>query len=208
MLETIWRLFFTRWWISLSRTSFSFSDARSLVSTSFRSEMSRIAADTSTPSSVSIGLRLISTGNSLPSLRRPKSSNPDPIGRTRGSAKNPPRWPTCRPRKRSGTNVSTGIPRRFSRVCLKSRSACVLRMTILPSRLTTTIASGAASRKPRNLASTFFRAVVSRMMLMTRVPVSVFSGLRLISTGNSLPSLRRPESSLPSPMGRVWGSRK
>ena len=27
-------------------------------------------------------------------------------------------------------------------MCLKSRSACVLRMTILPSRLTTTIASG------------------------------------------------------------------
>jgi hypothetical protein len=29
--ETIWRLFFTRWWISLSRTSFSCSDARSAV---------------------------------------------------------------------------------------------------------------------------------------------------------------------------------
>ena len=79
---------------------------------------------------------------------------------------------------------------------------------MLPSRLTTTIASGAASRKPRNFASTFFWAVLSRMMLMTTVPVSVFSGLRLISTGNSLPSLRRPESSLPTPMGRVRGSRK
>ena len=119
----------------------------------------------------------------------------------------PPRWATCRPRKRSGTSVSTGLPKRSSRVNLKSRSACVLRMTILPSRLTTTIASGAASRNPRNLASTFFRAVVSRMMLMTKVPVSVFSGLRLISTVNSLPSLRRPDSSLPSPMGRVRGSR-
>lgn len=32
--------------------------------------------------------------------------------------------------------------------------------------------------------------------------------LRLISTGNSLPSLRRPDNSLPSPIGRVWGSRK
>ena len=114
MLETIWRLFFTRWWISLSRTSFSFSDARSVVSTRFRSEMSRIAADTSTPSSVSIGLRLIYR-ELLPSLRRPNSSNPDPIGRTRGSAKKLPRWAPWRPRKRSGTNVSTGMPRRSSR---------------------------------------------------------------------------------------------
>ena len=64
--------------------------------------MSRIAADTSMPSSVSIGLRLISTGNSLPSLRRPKSSSPDPIGRTRGSAKKPPRWPSVSTAKTLG----------------------------------------------------------------------------------------------------------
>ena len=36
------------------------------------------------PRAVSIGDRLISTGNSLPSLRAPMSSSPDPIGRSRG----------------------------------------------------------------------------------------------------------------------------
>ncbi len=43
-----------------------------------------MAAVTTVPSGVCIGLRLISTGNSEPSLRSPNNSNPTPIGRGRG----------------------------------------------------------------------------------------------------------------------------
>ena len=39
------------------------------------------------PSSVSIALSEMSTGNSLPSLRRPASASPTPIGHVRGSAR-------------------------------------------------------------------------------------------------------------------------
>ena len=42
---------------------------------------------------------------------------------------------------------------------------------------------------------------MSRMELLTRTPSSVSSGLRLISTGNSPPSLRKPYRSRPAPMG-------
>ena len=56
-------------------------------SSCLRSVMSRMAAVTSVPSSVSSGLRLISAGNSLPSLRRPNRSSPAPIARVRGPEK-------------------------------------------------------------------------------------------------------------------------
>jgi hypothetical protein len=58
--------------------------ASSLIrsSAAVRSLTSRTAADTSSPSLVSSGLRLISTGNSLPSRRKPHRSSPAPIGRT------------------------------------------------------------------------------------------------------------------------------
>src|SRR5439155_1120037 len=46
------------------------------------------------------------------------------------------------------------------------------------------------------------------MALVTTIPSSVSSGLRLISTGNSTPSLRRPYSSSPAPMGRACGLSK
>ena len=36
-------------------------------------------------------------------------------------------------------------------------------------------------------------------------PVLGWTGLRLISTGNSFPSLRRPDRSKPMPMGRLLG---
>ncbi len=75
-----------------------------------RSVMSRMALDTSSPSSVSRGARLISTGNSLPSLRRPYSSLPEPMPRTRGSPKKCSRCRGWRARKRSGTSISTGWP--------------------------------------------------------------------------------------------------
>ena len=47
----------------------SSSAVRSSTSSRLRALMSRMALETIMPSSVSIGLRLISTGNSLPSLR-------------------------------------------------------------------------------------------------------------------------------------------
>jgi hypothetical protein len=52
-----------------------------------RSVTSRTAADTSTPSSVSIEDSEISHGNSVPSLRRAASSIPAPIGRACGWVK-------------------------------------------------------------------------------------------------------------------------
>ena len=49
----------------------SSSAVRSSVSSRLRIVTSRIALEIMMPSSVSIGLKLISTGNSLPSLRSP-----------------------------------------------------------------------------------------------------------------------------------------
>ncbi len=54
-----------------------------------RSLMSRMPAVTSSPEAVSIGDRLISIGNSEPSLRAPRRSRPLPIGRSRGAVVNP-----------------------------------------------------------------------------------------------------------------------
>ena len=78
------------------------SRSRNFSSAFLRPLMSRIALDTSVSSSVSSGLRLISIGNSVPSLRRPSSSRPEPIERTRGSAKKFARWLGCFARTRSG----------------------------------------------------------------------------------------------------------
>ena len=73
--------------IASSRDPRSRQQAKPQIVVFARSVTSRIALDTISPSSVSSGLRLISTGNSLPSLRKPKSSRPDPIDRAFGSAK-------------------------------------------------------------------------------------------------------------------------
>ena len=68
-----------------------------------------------------------------------------------------------------------------------------------PSRLASAIPTGASSNAVRNrssasrsAASARLRAVMSRTALETSSPWSVSSGPRLISTGNSVPSLRRP----------------
>ena len=52
-----------------------------------RSVMSMIDARTNDPSAVRIGLSPTSTGNSVPSLRRPNNSRPAPIGRLDGAWK-------------------------------------------------------------------------------------------------------------------------
>ena len=41
---------------------------------------------------------------------------------------------------------------------------------------------------------------MSRIAAVTRVPSALSSGLSMISIGNSLPSLRRPVSSIPPPI--------
>ena len=50
---------------------------------------------------------------------------------------------------------------------------------------------------------TFIELIQSRSELQTKVPSARLSGLRLISTGNSVPSLRTAESSMPVPIGRT-----
>ncbi len=52
--------------------------------------------------------------------------------------------------------------------------------------------------------SSHFRSVVSRMVLMNCWPSSVSNGLKLISTGNSVPSLRRAYKFRPDSIGRKW----
>ena len=173
-----------------------------------RSLVSRMALVTRTPSSVSSGLKLISTGNSVPSLRRPKSSRPEPMPRTRGSAKYAVRFPGWRPRKRSGISISTPWPSSSSLGYPNSRSVCEFTRTIFPVRSTITTASGAASSSPRNFASTLLRSLTSRIAAVTRTPSPVCMGERLISAGNSVPSLRWAWRSSPAPIGRVRGSVK
>jgi len=74
-----------------------------------------------------------------------------------------------------------------------------------PSGAAITIASGAASSKARNFCSARRRALTSRIALAIKRSFFTWSGLKLISIGNSLPSLRRPNSSSPEPMGRSLG---
>ncbi len=69
-----------------------------------------MADSTIGPSSVSIGLRPISIGNSLPSFFSPYRSRPTPMGRDTGAEKNEPRSPGWLCRKRSGTSISMDWP--------------------------------------------------------------------------------------------------
>ncbi len=126
--------------------------------------MSRIAAETSTPSSVLSGLRLISSGNSVPSFRSPKGCWSAPMRRAWGRAKKAPRCAGCFSRKRSGTRISTGRPASSSGECPNSFCACVLTRTISPPRFITTTASGAASSNARNFASATSLNCVTRKL--------------------------------------------
>ena len=170
-----------------------------LRSAAFRSEISRMALETKTPSSVSSGLRLISTGNSVPSLRCAYNSMPAPMDRTRGSPKKSVRCPGCWSRKRSGTNISMGWPTSSSRAYPNTFSTCALTSTILPFWFTTTVASGAASNSPRNRDSARLRALMSRAMAEAAViwPMEFLMGEMVSATSISRPSfLRRTVSSL------------
>src|SRR5439155_438938 len=112
------------------------------------------------------------------------------MARNRGSSKYPERCSGCRERKRSGTSISTGRPISSSLPYPKSRSACEFTRTIVPARSTMTIASGAASRRPRNFPSTFFRSVTSRIAAVTRTPSFVRIGRGLHQAAE--PVLRVP----------------
>ena len=74
----------------------------------FQVEISLSPPETRMPSSVSSGLRLISSWNSVPSLRRPYNSRPAPMTRAAALAKKPARCPGWASRKRWGTRISTG----------------------------------------------------------------------------------------------------
>ena len=56
----------------------------------------------------------------------------------------------------------------------------------------------------RRSVSAAWRTLMSRIAAVTRIPSGLSSGLNMISMGNSLPSLRRPVSSIPVPI--CWAS--
>ena len=67
------------------------------------------------------------------------------------------------------------------------------------------LAASAASLARRSSSSARLRSVMSRMMPMTRPFPPALFGLSVMSTGNSLPSFRRPYNSRPEPIGRDRG---
>ncbi len=75
-----------------------------------RVEMSRTTHTTHTCRPVGKGLRFTSTGNSVPSWRRPNNFKPSPIERFTGAVKYLLRLAACSPRRRSGNKISTGRP--------------------------------------------------------------------------------------------------
>ena len=99
------------------------------------------------------GLRLISTGNSLPSLCNPNNPRPLPIGRTRGSEKYPVRCFPCLPWYLAGMRSSMDLPSSSFLSRPKSFSSWELTRMTVPSSSISTIASGAASRRRRKLSS-------------------------------------------------------
>ena len=79
------------------------------------------------------------------------------------------------------------------------------------SRSSTTMALALCSIAMESLrirASICLCKEMSRMALLTRSPSSVCSGLRLISTGNSVASFLRQYSSRPTPKLRTPGEAK
>ena len=132
-----------------------------LASVALRLVMSRMALIARVPSSVSNGLRLTSSGNSVPSLCRPSNSSPAPIARARGCAKKIFSLPACMPRKRSGMSISILCPSSSSRRQPNRSTARELTSTISAAALAITIASGADSNSSLNFCSDFLRSVMS-----------------------------------------------
>nr|WP_263451263.1 hypothetical protein [Hyalangium gracile] len=80
-----------------------------------RSVTSRMMVVMDNPSGESRGLRLMSSGSSVPSLRRPRSASPWAIFRTLGAATYSSRWRRWTSRRRSGMSRSTCWPSSSSR---------------------------------------------------------------------------------------------
>src|ERR1019366_7168305 len=135
------------WRSSRSRSAWVLSRSRSACSSS-RSVTSRTAADTRMPSPVSMADREISTGNVLPSRRRPASSIPEPICLGRGSARYAARCAGCPAWPASGSRISAGWPASSSRRYPNSRSVCAFTSTIRPPASTHTTASETVSSSP------------------------------------------------------------
>ena len=115
--------------------------------------MSRTEAMMCVSPLILIGLKLISTGNSLLSFRRAYKSNPLPIGRVPGASWKAARCSACLLRTSLGSKSSIGRSNNSSRGYPKSDSVCELICWIFPFGSTITIASGAVSIIPRKRAS-------------------------------------------------------
>ena len=138
------------------------------------------------PSSVVIGLRLISTGISLRPCAERKARAPRP-SRGRAARDETAAVPDVRLPESLGSSIRHpgrsarhGVAEQGIRLRIREHDAS------LPSVMT--IASGAASSSARNRRAAATRSETSRTALMTTSPSSVRNGLRLTSTGNSLRS--------------------
>ena len=81
------------------------------------------------------------------------------------------------------------------------RSAPAFQLVMIPSSVLPIIASSehaTIEANRRRSSSVRLLPLISRIALETNIPCFVSNGLSLISTGNSLPSLRKPKSSSPA----------
>ena len=160
------------------------------ASSARRAVMSRMAAVIRRSWSVSMADREISAGKMVPSRRRPDRSRPLPIGRE--SFRRLVRSAGCLFRDASGTRISTCRPTSSSREYPNSASAWAFTSTMRPPSSTHTMASGAASRIPRNRSSARFSALMSRISdaTPTMVPELSTMGDTVAEMGITVPSLR------------------
>ena len=111
--------------------------------------MSRIAAVTRMPSALSSGLSMISMGNSLPSLRRPISSMPGAdllrqrLGGGAAAVGDQPLGEALR------DDAGHLLPEQLVAAVAELLLGLQVQEHDLPAWFTTTMASGAASRRPR-----------------------------------------------------------
>ena len=167
-----------------------------------------MAESTIGPSSVSIGLRPISIGNSLPSLFSPYRSRPAPIGRETGPEKNEDRKSRMVGAEARRHEQLDRLPQHVFALIAEQTFGLGVDHLDPALLLIITIAFGADSTTCRKRSSSFLREEMSTMAESTIGPSSVSIGLSPISIGNSLPSLFRPYRSRPAPMGRDTGSEK
>ncbi len=145
------------------------------------------------------------TSMSEPFLRRrvvSKRSTRSPAATRASSFATSSSWP-------SGTSSAIDWPVISASEYPYSRSAPGFQLTIVPSVVLLMIASAqdstTAARWPAR-PSNRVRSLTSRIALEISVRPSVSNGLSEASTGNSVPSLRRPRNSRPDPIPRGCGS--